>query len=49
MSQTVIYCVSIERFVEFIVLLNHVTQIAVIYNIIYLVAVSLPHNYKTPY
>jgi hypothetical protein len=44
MSQTVIYCLCIERFVKFIVLLNHVTQIAVTNNNIYLADVSLPHN-----
>ena len=48
MSQTVIYCLSIEHFVKFIVLINHVTQIAVTYNIIYLPDVSLTHNYKAP-
>jgi len=44
MSQTVIYCLRIERFVKFIVLLNHVTQIAVTTNIIYLADVSVFHN-----
>jgi len=49
MLQAIIYCLSIEGFVKFIVLLNHVTLIAAIYNIIYVAYVSLPHNYKASY
>jgi hypothetical protein len=49
MSQPVMYYLSIERFVKFIVLLNHVTQIVVIYNVICLAEVVFPHNYKAPY